>query len=93
MYKETTFRSILKTITWRLWATTITILLVWLFTHKLELAFSIGGLEVTSKLVAYFIHERIWDRINIGKRETDNDDKIIQGTHIDDQLRPADADL
>ena len=66
MYKETTFRSVLKTITWRLWATAITISLVWFFTRKLELAFSIGGLEVASKLVAYFIHERIWDRIKFG---------------------------
>ena len=69
MYKETTFRSIIKTITWRIWATAITILLVWIFTKKMELAFSIGGLEVTSKLVAYFIHERIWDKINVGRRE------------------------
>jgi adenylylsulfate kinase len=65
MYKETTARSIIKTVTWRFWATTITIVLVWLFTHKMELAFSVGGLELTSKLAAYFIHERIWDKINI----------------------------
>jgi adenylylsulfate kinase len=93
MYKETTFRSIIKTITWRLWATAITILLVWLFTRKLELAFSIGGLEVTSKLIAYFIHERIWDRINIGRREINADDINLSATNIGNQLNPADAEL
>jgi adenylylsulfate kinase len=93
MYKETTFRSILKTITWRLWATTITILLVWLFTRKMELAFSIGGLELTSKLIAYFVHERIWDRINIGRRESSINDIEPSEINIDNQLRPAEADL
>jgi len=93
MYKETTFRSIIKTITWRIWATAITILLVWLFTRKLELAFSIGGLEVTSKLIAYFIHERIWDKINIGRREININDINPPLTNIENQLNPADADL
>jgi adenylylsulfate kinase len=92
MYKETTFRSVLKTITWRLWATAITILLVWLFTRKLELAFSIGGLEVTSKLVAYFIHERIWDKINIGRREINADDLNSPIINIGSQLSPADIE-
>ena len=93
MYKETTFRSIIKTITWRLWATAITFLLVWIFTRKLELAFSIGGLEVTSKLVAYFIHERIWDKINIGRHEITAQDLNTPRLNIEDQLSPADAEL
>jgi len=93
MYKETTFRSIIKTITWRVWATAITMALVWVFTRKLELAFSIGGLEVTSKLVAYFIHERIWDKINIGRREITADDIRSPRVNFENHLSPADADL
>jgi adenylylsulfate kinase len=92
MYKETTFRSVIKAITWRIWATTITIVLVWLFTHKMELAFSVGGLELTSKLIAYFFHERLWDRINIGRRELNADDIKPSIINVQDQLTPADAD-
>jgi adenylylsulfate kinase len=92
MYKETTFRSILKTITWRLWATAITIVLVWLFTRKMELALSVGGLELSSKLVAYFIHERIWDRINIGRHEVNQNDNVLPITGIENQLSPAEAE-
>jgi adenylylsulfate kinase len=87
MYRETTFRSVLKTITWRLWATAITILLVWLFTKKLELAFSIGALELTSKLIAYFIHERIWDKVNIGRQEINS--PVIT---TEEQFGPAEAE-
>jgi adenylylsulfate kinase len=93
MYKETTFRSIIKTITWRVWATAITMALVWIFTKKMELVFSIGGLEVTSKLIAYFIHERIWDKINIGRREITADDIRPQHINMENQLISADADL
>ncbi len=72
MYKESSVRSILKTVSWRLWATAITVILVWLFTKQAELALSIGGLEMSSKLIAYFLHERIWNNINMGRQETNN---------------------
>ena len=71
MHKESTLRSILKTISWRFWATAITFSLVWFFTKRLELALSIGGLEMTSKLAAYYLHERAWNRIDLGKHEAD----------------------
>jgi len=68
-YYEAKRRSILKAISWRVWATLTTIALVFLFTGRWKIAAAIGGVEVVAKLVLYFIHERVWDRITWGKRE------------------------
>jgi len=69
MFRETKGRSLLKTISWRFWATLTTIALVLLFVGKTEIALSIGGLEVVLKMIIYFFHERAWDKIKIGRKE------------------------
>ena len=51
-------RSLAKTITWRVVATTDTFIIAWLFTSDEVIAASIAGLEVVTKLVLYYIHER-----------------------------------
>lgn len=62
-------RSGLKTATWRVTASLDTMLLSLLFTGNLATALSIGGLEVITKLVLYYFHERAWNRIHWGKRD------------------------
>ena len=69
MYKETHLRSVLKTISWRFWATLTTVALVLIFVGRLDLALTVGGFEVVLKLVIYFLHERVWDKIKYGKKE------------------------
>jgi adenylylsulfate kinase len=69
MYKESHLRSILKTISWRFWATLTTISLVLLFTGETAIALSIGGLEVILKMIIYFFHERAWDKVKFGRHE------------------------
>ncbi len=64
---EKSKRSIAKAITWRFVATTITVLLVLIFTGELVLAGSVGAADVISKLIAYYIHERAWDRVDYGR--------------------------
>jgi len=59
-------RHIAKTITWRIVATLDTILLSWLVTGNSSFALKIGGLEVCTKMVFYFLHERLWFRLNFG---------------------------
>ena len=56
-------RSAVKGITWRVVATLTTIGLVFVFTGKLTIAVSVGALEVIAKLLFYYLHERIWNRI------------------------------
>lgn len=53
-------RHILKTISWRLVGTVDTVLLSWFITGSWKLGLSIGGIEVITKMVLYFLHERAW---------------------------------
>ncbi len=60
-------RSLVKTISWRVVGTIDTVLISWLITGTLELAFSIGLVELVTKMALYFFHERAWNKINWGK--------------------------
>jgi uncharacterized membrane protein len=53
-------RHLLKTITWRLVGTIDTILLSWIITGNLTIGLAIGSVEVLTKMVLYFLHERVW---------------------------------
>ena len=64
---ESNMRSIMKSITFRILATITTMILVYVFFRRLDLAAVIGGLEIVLKLVLYFFHERAWDRVSWGK--------------------------
>lgn len=66
--REGARRSAVKTATWRILASLDTALLAYLFTGTLGAALAIGGLEFYTKLVLYFIHERVWLRIPFGLR-------------------------
>lgn len=65
--KEKPLRSIVKSISWRIIGTLDTILISWVITGELALAFSIGSVELVTKMVLYFFHERIWNSIKWGK--------------------------
>lgn len=60
-------RSLAKTISWRIVGTIDTVLISWLITGTLALAFSIGAIELVSKMVLYFFHERTWNTIKWGR--------------------------
>jgi len=53
-------RHILKTISWRVVGTIDTMILSWLITGSWKLGLTIGGVEVITKMVLYFLHERAW---------------------------------
>ncbi len=56
-------RHIAKTITWRFVGTTDTIVLSWLITGNPLTGLKIGFLELVSKMVLYYLHERAWFNI------------------------------
>ena len=60
-------RSLAKTISWRVIGTLDTVLISWIITGTLALAFSIGAVELVSKMGLYFFHERAWNNIKWGK--------------------------
>ena len=53
-------RHIAKTITWRIVGTLDTIILSWIITGNFKLGMAIGGVEVITKMVLYYFHERAW---------------------------------
>ena len=57
---ESHLRSILKGVTWRVIGTLDTMVISWFLTGSLTIAVSIGGIEVFSKLLLYYLHERAW---------------------------------
>ncbi len=69
MYLETKSRSILKAISWRVLATLTTVVVVYIFFGRLDLAAAVGIVESSSKIFLYFIHERLWNKIKFGKKE------------------------
>jgi len=60
-------RSIIKTVSWRAVGTITTVTISYIITGTMALAFSIGGIELVSKMVLYFFHERAWEKIKWGK--------------------------
>jgi len=53
-------RHILKTISWRIIGTLDTIFLGWLVTGEFNTGLAIGGIEVVTKSILYYGHERMW---------------------------------
>jgi len=68
MYKETNFRSIAKGITWRVVATSTTMIIVYLFFGNLELAIATGLLETVAKIALYWGHEKVWQKVRWGRK-------------------------
>jgi uncharacterized membrane protein len=53
-------RHIAKTISWRVVGTLDTILISGLVTGSWGAGLTIGGIEIFTKMVLYFFHERVW---------------------------------
>ena len=64
--KEKITRSILKTLSWRIIGTLDTVLITYLIVGELSTAISVGGVELITKMVLYFLHERAWNNIKWG---------------------------
>ena len=56
-------RSLAKTISWRSLASIDTFILGWIVTGNMTFAGSIASLEVVTKVVLYYVHERAWARV------------------------------
>ena len=65
---ETKIRSLVKTITWRTVATLVTLLVVYMFTRAVGDSFKITLTAALVSMVAYYIHERVWNMHNWGKK-------------------------
>ena len=57
-------RHLAKTMTWRIVGSIDTMLIGWLVSGNPLIGLSIGGTEVITKMIFYFVHERLWLKID-----------------------------
>jgi len=59
-------RHLAKAITWRIVGTLDTVLLGWLISGDFAVGASIGVLELFTKMILYYGHERLWYKSDFG---------------------------
>jgi uncharacterized membrane protein len=73
---EKPIRSITKAISWRVLGSVDTFVVSLLVTGHLGAAGSIAVLEVLTKTILFYFHERVWLRVKWGKRKDSSQTKI-----------------
>src|SRR5690554_1387605 len=66
LVRENKMRHLAKTVTWRMVGTADTMVLAWLLTGNPLTGVKIGLAELLTKMILYYIYERIWYRIDFG---------------------------
>jgi uncharacterized membrane protein len=74
---EKPYRSVVKTISWRTLGTLDTMIISYFVTGNLVMAASIGSIEVVTKMILYYFHERAWNKIKLGRVEPPANDYQI----------------
>lgn len=66
--KVAKLRSLAKSLTWRIIALITTFISIYIVTGEIKLA--LGGTLLTNfiNFILYYLHERIWDKINWGRK-------------------------
>lgn len=68
---ELAIRSVVKTISWRTVGTIDTMLVSYVITGSIAMAASIGSIEVVTKMLLYYLHERVWSKLKFGVVQPD----------------------
>lgn len=68
-------RHIAKAVTWRIVGTMDTILLSWFISGDAFTGLKIGFAEVITKMVLYYLHERVWFKVKLGLKKNGDDSK------------------
>lgn len=62
-------RHIAKTVTWRIVGTIDTMILAWVISGNPMVGLKVGGAEVVTKMILYYLHERGWYKIDYGIKQ------------------------
>ena len=65
-YRESHLRTVLKTLSWRIVATTTTIVIAYFVFGDISSALAVGGIEFFAKMGIYYAHERVWQLVPRG---------------------------
>lgn len=63
-------RSIVKSVTWRLFGLVFTFLIGWLVTHSVKMGMTLGLLDFFVKIGTFYAHERLWMKVKWGRLDT-----------------------
>lgn len=61
--KDSHVKSLLKAVSWRMVGTVDTIIIAYFITGEISSAISIGSIEVISKVLLFYFHERLWAKM------------------------------
>jgi uncharacterized membrane protein len=61
-------RSFVKAVSWRTVGTIDTFVISFFVTGKVSLAGSIAAVEIVTKIMIYYLHERVWAMVPWGQR-------------------------
>ncbi len=70
-------RHLAKTITWRIVGTMDTMAVAWFITGNPLTGLKIGGIEVMTKMILYFFHERVWYKVNYGLKHREKKEDAV----------------
>ncbi len=65
-FKNHNTRHLIKTFTWRVIGSITTLLIAWILTGNPLTGVKIGIVETLTKMILYYIHEKVWYRLNYG---------------------------
>jgi uncharacterized membrane protein len=71
-YRETSIRSLCKAVSWRIFGSIGTATLVFFVTGSLKGALTVGIADFVAKIGLYYVHERLWDAVPIGRVVSDS---------------------
>ncbi len=60
-------KALVKTVSWRGLSFVVTTLAVWVISGRLTLAASVGLAEVVVKSLGYYLHECVWEWVDLHK--------------------------
>jgi adenylylsulfate kinase len=66
-FHESIYRSITKAVTFRVLIIILDFIVIYLFTKRLDLTLGVIIVSNFSSTIAYFAHERVWNRVHWGK--------------------------
>ena len=64
---ESHSRSLVKAFSWRVISLIITVAVVQIITGDAGIAAVVGAADALVKIGLYYLHERVWNRINLGR--------------------------
>jgi len=68
--KDTGARSLVKGISWRIIGTIDTFVIAYFYFGDFKIAAPIAATEVLTKILLYYLHERLWNLVNWGRHST-----------------------